>query len=263
MRDNNIELGLGLIGIGRDWGYVTTPVPDELQVLKFLTSAYQLNIRFYDTAPSYGKSEERLGLFLKTLTKEQRSKIIITTKFGEHWDKNRNCAYVDHSYDALCKSIDQSMALLGRIDMLQLHKTTPEVLKSDSLNDALDYAKSIGVSKFGASVSDMESGSYVCGNELYSFMQLPYNIHNTEFVRLIDLGINNNKKIITNRPFGMGKLLYDNESTGLKSHETEAFKFIINKNFQGVILTGTKDIMHLEQNVRAFEYAISLHHNSI
>jgi len=86
MINSGIELGLGLIGIGREWGHVQTGVPDSESVQDFLRFAYDSGIRFYDTAPSYAYSEERLGFFLNGLSPEQRKTVVIATKFGETWD---------------------------------------------------------------------------------------------------------------------------------------------------------------------------------
>jgi len=50
---------------------------------------------------------------------------------GEHWDASRGEPYADHSFDALRRSLDASVARLGRIDILQLHKTSPAVLATN------------------------------------------------------------------------------------------------------------------------------------
>ncbi len=101
------ELGLGLIGIGRAWGDVDPVVSDERQARELLERALALGIRFYDTGPSYGERETRVGAFLRTLTAEQRRSIRVATKLDEHWDPDRQEPFVDHSRDALCRSLDQ------------------------------------------------------------------------------------------------------------------------------------------------------------
>ena len=62
-----VEFGLGLIGIGKPWGFVDPEVPDESQAIALLEKAFVLGVRYFDTAPSYGSSEERLGKFLAAL----------------------------------------------------------------------------------------------------------------------------------------------------------------------------------------------------
>ena len=59
------HLGSGLIGIGRIWGAKITSVPSEKKASNFLDFAKKTGIFYFDTAPSYGKSEERLGKIFK------------------------------------------------------------------------------------------------------------------------------------------------------------------------------------------------------
>src|SRR5687768_16043339 len=97
------QLGLGTIGIGRAWGHVNPVVPSEDEALAVLERAVAVGYTFFDTAPSYGWSEQRLGRFLRTQGSEG---LTIATKFGELWDFDRGETRVDHSYDGLCRSLD-------------------------------------------------------------------------------------------------------------------------------------------------------------
>ena len=257
MSHTNIKLGLGLIGIGREWGHANTKVPSEAHVLDFLKGAYDLGVCYFDTAASYGSSEQRFGKFLQTLTSDQRNRITIGTKFGDHWNEQTQDAYPDHTFEALRASLDRSISCLGKIDILQLHKTNPDVLKSDDLKRSMDYARSKGITVFGASVSDVESGRMVCESDVYSLIQCPYNIENQKFSDVIDLAIEKNKLVLINRPFGMGKMLYNdsNEAADKKARQIEAYKFILRKNFRGYILSGTKSLEHLKENLDSFKLA--------
>ena len=64
---NGVQLGLGLIGIGKRWGHAGGEVPSEKDALSLLEFAVELGIRYLDSAPSYGVCEERLGKFLASL----------------------------------------------------------------------------------------------------------------------------------------------------------------------------------------------------
>jgi len=86
-----IEFGLGTIGIGKPWGFANPEVPDESLALALLEKAFALGVRYFDTAPSYGVSEQRLAIFLGALTPAERAQVRIATKFGEHWDAVCNC----------------------------------------------------------------------------------------------------------------------------------------------------------------------------
>ena len=242
---SHIELGLGIIGLGKPWGHVASEVPSEFEALALLEFACLTGIRYFDSAPSYGVAEERLGIFLRSLDPQQHRGLTIATKFGEHWDADRNEPFVDHSYDALCRSLDRSLRHLGRIDILQLHKTTPEALRSADLGRAWDYAASLGISRIGASVSDLESAEMVIGEARYGCIQLPLNRANTKFSTSVDRASARGMWIATNRPFAMGAM----------PSGKEAFRFVLDYAFTGVVLTGTKSREHLRENWQSFHSA--------
>ena len=117
----HVQLGLGLIGIGKPWGVVPHAVPTEAEAMALLEFAYESGIRYFDTAPSYGDgvSEERLGRFLQSLGTEERAQVTGATKFGEHWNRAAGEPYADHSFDALRRSLERSVERMGRVDVLQ------------------------------------------------------------------------------------------------------------------------------------------------
>ena len=250
-----VQLGLGLIGIGREWGHAKSRVPDEREALAFLEFAYCLGIQFYDTAASYGSSEERTGKFLKMLSTDERDHITVATKFGDHWNDQNGTAYVDHSFDALRASLDRSLQRLGRIDVLQIHKATVKALHSDSVHRAVDYARTCGIRKFGASVSDEEAGQIACENEDLSLIQLPYNESNQKLANVIKLAHAKGKTLLINRPYNMGALLYREGREADFERRVAAYRHILNIEFQGYVLTGTKSQSHLSENLKAFKQA--------
>jgi aryl-alcohol dehydrogenase-like predicted oxidoreductase len=253
--NQRVEFALGLIGIGKPWGFASPEVPDERQALRLLELAFALGVRYFDTAPSYGVSEERLGRFLATLSPGERSQVRIATKFGEHWDTAKGEPFIDHSLDALRRSLDGSLARLGRIDFLQLHKTTPQVLGSSDLARAWEYAGMFGITGTGASVSDVESAEIAIADPAYSILQFPYNVAQENFAGVLDRAAARGMKVAVNRPFGMGRMLYENR----KITKADAFGFILQKRFEGVVLSGTKSPEHLEENWEAFGEALAGH----
>jgi aryl-alcohol dehydrogenase-like predicted oxidoreductase len=246
---SSIQLGLGLIGIGKPWGHVPVPVPSESEVQALLEFAVALGIRYFDTAPSYGDgvSEARLGRFLASLAPEARARLTIATKMGEHWDAAGGAPFADHSFEALRRSLDASLARLGRIDILQLHKTTPAVLASDGVARAWEYARSLGIARLGPSVSDLESARMALEDPRFSAMQLPFNQANPAFGPVLDRARSTGMWIAVNRPFAMGALVHGG------ADKRAAFDFIRQRGFAGAILTGTTSQAHLRENWEAFQ----------
>ena len=249
--ERRVEFALGTIGIGKPWGFANAVVPPDGEAMELLERAYALRIRYFDTAPSYGVSEERLGRFLRGLAVEDRAAVRIATKFGEHWDAALGEPFVDHSYDALARSLDGSLERLGRIDFLQLHKTTPAVLGSSELERAWKYAAQCGVPVIGASVSDVESARVAMADGRYGILQFPYNAAQTTFGDVLREAAARGMRVAVNRPFGMGRMLYENREISKR----DAFAFILRERFAGAILSGTKSVAHLEENWVAFREA--------
>lgn len=249
-----ISLGCGLISIGRKWATHTTALNNH-ETGNFLAEAYKLGIHFFDTAPSYGDSEFKLGNFLSKLESTNRDRIKVATKFGEHWNSKSNQPYTDHSFNACKKSIDNSVKLLKKIDILQLHKSTPQALKSSDFHQIVSYAQSKGITEFGVSVKDFESTMIACSLEVIDWIQIPFNTDWLDQEKSLDHSISRGKKIIINRPFNSGKLLGKNEKA--EDVINRSLNMILEKDFSGYILTGTRNIDHLAQNIALFNRLIS------
>ena len=234
------QLGLGLIGIGKPWGHAPKPVPSDSEAQRLLEFAYELGIRYFDTAPSYGDgvSEERLGKFAKAGPRD----VVVATKFGEHWDAATGEPYADHSFDALRRSLDRSMERLGRIDVLQLHKTTPAALASGEVWRAWEYAQSLGITRIGPSASDLESARLAVEDSRFSVLQVPYNASNAAFGGILNAASARGMWSVVNRPFAMGLLATDKRA---------AFDFVRQRR-PAVVLTGTVSREHLQQNWHAW-----------
>lgn len=247
---HSVELALGLLSIGRQWGVDDARPPNEETALALLESAYSNGIRFFDTAPAYARSEAVLGRALSGALLP-RDQITISTKMGEHWDATGNVARAGHRFDELVRSLDNSMELLGSIDLLQLHKANAANVASSDVLRAFDRAASMGIRTFGASVSDLETASVACKSGRYEYLQFPFNIDNRSLEAVFELLAAHGMKAIVNRPFAMGALIQE----GAGRSSAELFRFIIIMGFSGVILTGTSSIPHLLANVAAFQSA--------
>jgi aryl-alcohol dehydrogenase-like predicted oxidoreductase len=244
------QLGLGLVGIGRIWGHEQKPVPPESEARALLEKAFELGIQVYDTAPAYGLSEERLGRFLKSLTSEQRRTIFIATKFGEHWNDD-GTTHVDHSYNALMRSLDRSIDRLGDIDLLQVHKASVAALRGEDLRWALEGAQAVDIPQFGASVSDLEAGRLAIGMGFH-WLQAPLNIENRLFEPLVNEAVAAGVKLMSNRPFANGAGLAERAGEAREQWMAEAFAYVRAANPDGIVLTGTSSVANLIANHRLF-----------
>lgn len=132
-------LGIGSAPLGGLYAPVPTP-----QALEMLETAWELGIRYFDTAPMYGltRSEHLVGQVLR----EQNGDYTISTKVGRLMTTQRSGRKLppeppknpldpgwwnglpfrevfDYSYDGVMRSYDDSQQRLGmdRIDLLYVH----------------------------------------------------------------------------------------------------------------------------------------------
>ncbi len=129
-------IGMGTVALGELYESVS-----EQHSRATLEAAWDGGIRFYDTAPWYGRGlgEHRTGGFLRTQT---RSDFVLTTKIGRYFRRPNDPAtfdrapwrgglrmemVYDYSYDGVMRSYEQSLLRLGldTVDALLIHDPDP------------------------------------------------------------------------------------------------------------------------------------------
>ncbi len=124
-----------------------TPICSRQSTEKLIHRAYELGVRLFDTAPSYGngEAEQRLGAAMARLP---RLECIISTKVGIY-SSGAGKRERDFSADSIHRSIDASLKRLKlqKLDWLFLHGPAPHEL-SDALFKAVEaeqYAGRVGL----------------------------------------------------------------------------------------------------------------------
>lgn len=250
----HVELGCGLTSLGRRWGFHNSEVPSEVEAISFLEYAVEQGIRFFDTAPSYGYSEERLGKFLTTLSPSQLRSLVLATKCGEGYDFATHMPFINHTPDYLRKSIERSFRLLPKIDLLQLHRTQAETLRDERVLRVLeDYHQREQLS-LGVSLHDLETALLALQYDIFDAIQFSFNRERNYLKPLFALARTHNKTLIINRPVNEGKLLETekHQDSFVEDIIKDAFHYILQHPFHGVVLTGTKNKEHLRQNISLF-----------
>ena len=247
-----VTLGAGLTRLGRPWGVHAAPVPSDAEAQAFLQLAVRLGVRLFDTAPSYGASEARLGRFLLTLPSSVRATLLVATKGGEQWDPASGVITVDHTHDALLRSLDTSMERLGSIDLYQLHRPAPGTIRTRAVARAMARARARGVAAIGASVTSVDDGRAALDALGVEWLQFPWHVGNEALTPLFALAWDAGCHVLVNRPFGMGALVSgpNAEAAGVR-----AFRAILRHRFRGAVLTGTASPRHLRANLAAFAEA--------
>lgn len=109
-------LGLGTVKFGRNTA-VKYPqpfaLPKDAEIVELLATAKALGINLLDTAPAYGRSEERIGEAIEG----ERERWVLSTKVGEEFADG--ASRFDFSGDQVLRSVARSLRRL-RTDMLDI-----------------------------------------------------------------------------------------------------------------------------------------------
>lgn len=152
-------LGLGTVKFGRNEG-VKYPhnfeIPEEDFLADLLALAKDLGINLLDTAPAYGKSEERLGRLLKG----QRGEWVIIGKAGEEFAGGRSFYNFTpaHFEESLARSLKRLQT--DYLDIFLLHSDGNDLknLSDEIITKMQDFKKRGLVRAIGASTKTVEGG---------------------------------------------------------------------------------------------------------
>jgi aryl-alcohol dehydrogenase-like predicted oxidoreductase len=235
------RLGLGTVKFGRNQG-VKYPqgfeLPSDEFLHDFLNIAKSLGVNMIDTAPAYGKSEERLGHLLKG----QRGDWVIIGKAGEEFE-NGQSSY-NFTSDHFEKSLERSLKRLNTdyIDALLIHSDgdDTDILRNDALIRKMHDFKDQGLVKaIGASTKTAKGG--VKCLELMDICMAMYTQDYQDEKPVLDYAAENHKSVI------LKKVL----SSGHNSNIEDAMKFAFAHKGTSSVIIGTINPHHLKQNVSA------------
>ena len=121
----------------------------EKAAIEAVLRTVELGINYFDTAPDYGggEAERHLGLGLRELSKEERDKLVVSTKVGTHPERRQ-----EYDRDAIRFSFERSQQVLGceRIDIIHIHDPSTdahmdEIMGEDGALEAAEELKEEGL----------------------------------------------------------------------------------------------------------------------
>lgn len=245
--------------------------------------AVSLGINYYDTAPTYGNSEEVLGKALQGIEKP----VILSTKLGGRPDP-----FLPQDKECLRRSVEQSLEQLGRdsIDILMIHEPdrpkqynwwTDMVRVEGPVLELLDELKAEGKVRFvgvgGTTTTEM---AHLCASGKFDVLLTAYNyslLYREAAMELLPAAKAAGMGIIVGSPLQQGALSrrYDEqiaapESFWLSSMRKAQFKelyalcdetgislpemgirFILSNPDVHCVLMGAKSPSEVEQNAAA------------
>lgn len=205
------RLGMGCWAIGGTWGPNGTPlgwtdVHDDKSI-EALKKAYDLGIRFFDTAATYGygHSEQVIAKGLGDVRKD----IILATKFGYPCDDVKKVGLGEiATKESIIQECEDSLRRLQTdyIDIYQLHINAMSVDGLPEVVDALDTLKQAGkIRSYGWSTDFTGPADQFLSSSEGKFIQFDYNVffNNQKMIDVLD----KNDAIGFNRqPLAMGLL---------------------------------------------------------
>lgn len=289
--DMNVSVvGYGAWELGGNWGPI-----DRENAIKILNLAYENGVNFFDTAPAYGlgKSEESVGEFLKG---KERDSLYIATKCGLEWDQKGRIRN-NLKKERVLKEIDDSLKRLKTdyVDLYQIHwpdPNTPLQETAEALQKILDSKKAryIGVSNFSSNqIEELVKYVDIVSTQNY-YNLLVRNIEKELFpvVKKYDLAVipysplakglltgKISKDFVPDRrdPRAMDEIFKNRDLFEKNVEKVEELKILSNRigrplsqlainwllHYDEVptVIAGTKDEMHLMENIEAGDWELS------
>ena len=235
-------LGLGTVKIGRDQGvkYPTAfTIPDDQAVRQLLARARDLGINLIDTAPAYGRSEERLGQLLS-----HREHWVIVTKVGEEFEHGES--HFDFTTEHTRASVERSLRRLNtdHLDVVLVHSdgNDLDVLRQGTLEVLDDLKREGKIRATGVSTKTVQGGLETLRRA--DIAMVTYNLAQQDEKPVIDFAAEQGKGILIKKAFASGHLPADHPDPVQASLDQ-----VLGTPGVGAVIAGTVNPAHLEENV--------------
>jgi len=289
---SNTKIGLGLAALGRP-EYINirngnSPnksleafMENAFSILNF---AYKIGIRYFDTAPSYGKGEQFLTNWN---SKYQHKDVTLSTKWGytyvANWELGFSGAHEikEHSLDKLLEQWQISKKLQPALKIYQVHSATFEsgILENkDVLKQLYEIKKQTGL-QIGITTSGFNQSKIIEAalkvklenEDLFDSFQVTFNILEQSTYAILNQLLHQGKTVIIKEALANGRLfkndkfshyhkLYDVlDSLAKKYHvgtDAVALRFVIDNLEPTYLLSGASSKEQLEQNIKAQNFVL-------
>ena len=288
-----MQLGLGTAAIGRpQYININQNLKHQNQDLEafkrkgwsVLNKAYELGIRYFDTAPGYGLAEQLLLDWLQT--KEDKS-IEIGTKWGYTYVANFNAnakvhEIKEHSLEKLNEQWEVSKGFLPHLKVYQIHSATLEtgVLQNEAILNRLAFLKAEYNTKIGMTTTGVNQVEvikkaldvHVAGRPLFDAFQITYNVLDQSLERISKELAQQEKQIIIKEALANGRLfrnsnyshynkLYNVLDALAINYKTSVDAILLNFCAQtipeSIVLSGASNNEHLKSNEKMNAFKLS------
>jgi len=154
---------------------------EQSQVNKLLNTALDGGLNVIDTGECYRNSEEKIG----NAVGHRRNDYFLFTKMGHGFPGSTD---PDWSSKLLRESIEHSLKALrtDRLDLLQLHSCSLEILKEGTAIEVLQDAKAAGKTRYVGYSGDREEAAWAAESGIFDSLQTSINVADQQ---ILDLGL--------------------------------------------------------------------------
>lgn len=293
MKKTHTKIGLGLAALGRpeyinikeDVSLDKSETAFKQNALTVLDAAYLFGIRYFDTAPSYGKGEA----FLQEWNDSRgHPDIVLGTKWGYTYMANWELGYAgkheikEHSLEKLLEQWQHSKALLPNLKYYQVHSATfdSRILENEAvLNHLYQLKKSKGLT-IGITTSGVNQKAVVTAalnikieNELlFDSFQVTYNVFEQDPFNVLKQVLLQGKEVIVKEALANGRVFpnekFDNYKKAYQvlnqlskkykvAIDAVALRFVIDNLHPTYVLSGASNSLQLKQNLKALTFKLS------
>jgi len=242
-------LGLGTVKFGRDQQvkYPTSfKIPDDKAVLNLLAQAQELGINMLDTAPAYGRSQQRLGQLLGVTRKDW----VIVSKVGERFENGASS--FDFSYQATIDEVHHSLKTLKTdyIDCVLIHSDGDDlaIFEQGGAVEALVELKQQGLIRSHGMSSKTVAGGLRVVKEM-DIVMASCNLEYNDELEVLQSASDNHKGVLIKKGLMSGHVAGEHTVY-------ESMKHVFSQPGVSAMIVGTINPQHLADNVRLLDQAM-------
>ena len=284
------KIGLGLAALGRpeyinirtDHAIDKSEVAFQKNAYSVLDEAYKLGVRYFDTAPSYGRGEAYLTHWNSDRNYDD---VVLGTKWGytyvANWELGFNGKHEvkEHSLEKLLEQWEVSKQMLPKLAYYQVHSATFEsgILENEAVLNQLYDIKiqtglKIGISTSGANQNDVLEAALkvnINGDFVFDSFQVTYNVFDQSTFPILKAALAQGKTIIIKEALANGRVfpnkkfehyqatynVLENLSKKYKvGIDAIALRFVMDNLQPSYVLSGASDITQLNENLMALHF---------
>ncbi|MCB1048993.1 MAG: aldo/keto reductase [Acidobacteria bacterium] len=259
--------GLQVSELGFGAGSIGSPDLPACHVEHLLKVALDSGITLFDTAPSYGLSESRLGAFLGSMRRE----IVLATKVGYGVP-----GVVDWTFESVAAGVQKALDTMQTdyLDVVLLHSCPLETLQRGDVIQALLECKQKGHVRAIGYSGENEARDYALAGGWLDVLETSINVFDQAFLgdgmqQVHAQGIG----ILAKRPLGNGVWRFPNCPAGFHAEAywhrmlamgpppqltwpDLALRFVLSYPAVSSALVGTANPEHLLENVKQAEAGV-------